>query len=118
MSDGTESEANAEREAKSKFSLITTRLQHCGGINIELINVRYKRIYFPKTLVLFWLYICSVARVRFFWVWILISLKRILIKEEEISIIILNSFERMPLGNQRSLFHLHQRISLHDEEWM
>ena len=69
-----------------------------GGIEIELINAHYKGIYFSETLVFFWLCMYFIARVRFFRVWILISLKRILIKEG-ISKIILNSFEWISLGN-------------------
>ena len=87
-----------------------------GGIGTELINARYKRIYFSETL-FFWLRICLVARVEFFRVWILINLKRILI--EGISKIILDFLEWMPFCNQYPHFFIFiQRISLLDEEWM
>jgi len=69
----------------------------------------YKRVYFPEIFVFLWLRICFIARVEFFWVWILINLKRIRIKEG-ISKIILNSFERMPFDNQRSHFSISTNI--------
>ena len=67
-----------------------------SGIETELMNACYKRIYFLETL-FFWLRISFVAIIRFFWLRILISFKRILI-EEGISEVILDSLEQMPFG--------------------